>query len=291
MAYDTHGFFNNCIPHHHTPAEQIFSGKAVCQGYAEVYKAIANAAGLECVLISGHGKGYSYHDLQPGAPVPPEESNHAWNAVRIDGGEWKVIDACWGAGHLGDDKLYHKKFSPEMFYLPNEIIGKKHFPTDRRHFYRADGRILTWEEYIVGDGPRPCWYSDADEEGLDQYSLEPRTATIPVYSGQVVRFQFSKVCVHWDPEKNGAGKPYLYVVAIEGRDGRKKDHVPMDTDGFWWWVDIPAIDLGMPGQKLAVFAVATFCDKSARGMTKEQWLGKKGAYSYQFSGVCAWDLV
>ncbi|KAK3338329.1 hypothetical protein B0H65DRAFT_533079 [Neurospora tetraspora] len=291
MAYDTHGFFNDCIPHHSTPAEQIFSGKAVCQGYAEVYKAIALAAGLDCVLISGHGKGFGHHDLTSGSPVPPEESNHAWNAVRIDGGEWKIIDACWGAGHLGDDRLYHKQFSPEMFYLPNEIIGKKHFPTDRRHFYRSDGRILTWEEYILGDGPTPCWYGDADKDGLDQFSLEPRTATIPVYSGEVVRFQFSKVCVHWDPEKNGGGKQYLFVVAIEGRDGRKKDFVPIDTDGFWWWADIPAIDLGAPGQKITVFAVTTLDNKCARGLTKEEYLRRKGRCAYSFKGICAWDLV
>ncbi|EGO59417.1 hypothetical protein NEUTE1DRAFT_60813 [Neurospora tetrasperma FGSC 2508] len=291
MAYDTHGFFNNCIPHHSSPAEQIFSGKAVCQGYADVYKAIALAAGLDCVLISGHGKGFGHHDLASGSSVPPEESNHAWNAVRIDGGEWKIIDACWGAGHLGDDRLFHKKFSPEMFYLPNEIIGKKHFPTDRRHFYRSDGRVLTWEEYILGDGPTPCWYGDADKDGLDQFSLEPRTAPIPVYSGEVVRFQFSKVCVHWDPEKNGGGKQYLFVVAIEGRDGRNKDFVPLDTDGFWWWTDIPAIDLGAPGQKITVFAVSTIDNKCARGLTKEEWLRKKGRCAYSFVGICAWDLV
>ena len=116
-----------------TVEDTIFSGKAVCQGYADTYKAIANRAGLECVLVSGHGKGYGYTPLKKGErPPPPKPDGHAWNAVRIDGGEWKLLDACWGAGHLGEGNAYKQEFSPTQFTRSNDKFGISHFHKNSR---------------------------------------------------------------------------------------------------------------------------------------------------------------
>ena len=293
IAYDVDGFFGGCIPRGQSTAETIFSGKAVCEGYAKVYEDIAKRAGLGCVLVGGHGKGYGFTPLAPGQPPPRRDpSGHAWNAVRIDGGEWKLLDACWGAGAVGE-RRYTKRFAPEMFYLSNEIFGLKHFPSDSRHFYRADGSIPSWEEYIVGPlkGEQATWYTNATQEGLNEFTFSPREKNIPVYSGEVVRFQFSKLCEHWDPERNGKGKPYLFMMKIHGLDGRKEDLVPLDHDGFWWWVDIPARDLGAPGQKISLYGLETLDGQPARGVTKEEFLRKKGKCGMSWVGVAAWELV
>jgi hypothetical protein len=74
---------------------------AVCEGYAGLFAALALKAGLEAMVCSGASKGFGHAPLQPGEPVPPYKSTHAWNAVKIDNGEWKLIDPCWGAGHIG----------------------------------------------------------------------------------------------------------------------------------------------------------------------------------------------
>jgi transglutaminase/protease-like cytokinesis protein 3 len=89
MDYDVASFVNHLggvaiAPS--TPAESILSGVGVCAGYAGSYAAIATAAGLECTVVNGHGKGVGYRDWQAGEPVPAYDMNHAWNAVRIDGG-------------------------------------------------------------------------------------------------------------------------------------------------------------------------------------------------------------
>lgn len=293
VAYDVDGFFGGCIPRGQSTAETVFSGKAVCEGYAKVYEDIARRAGLGCVVVGGHGKGYGFTPLAPGQPPPRRDpSGHAWNAVCLDGGEWKLIDACWGAGAVGDRK-YTQRFAPEMFYLPNEIFGLKHFPSDSRHFYRSDGRIPSWEEYIVGPlkGEQATWYCNATQEGLNEFTFAPREKNIPVYSGEVVRFQFSKICEHWDHERNGKGKPYLLMMKIHGLDGRKEDLVPLDHDGFWWWVDIPARDLGAPGQKISLYGLDTLDGRPARGVSKEEFLRKKGRCGMSWVGVAAWDLV
>jgi hypothetical protein len=100
VDYDVHSFFNGTISPT-TPEKTITSGLAVCEGYAGLFAAIALKAGLQAMVCSGDGKGFGHTPLEPGQAVPAFESNHAWNAVCIDNGEWKLLDPCWGAGHLG----------------------------------------------------------------------------------------------------------------------------------------------------------------------------------------------
>jgi hypothetical protein len=295
IAYDVEGFFGNCIPRGQSPSEMIFSGKAVCEGYAKVFEAVANRGGLESLLVSGHGKGYGFAPVQEGQPPPPKKATgHAWNVVRIDDGEWKLLDPCWGAGHLGPNNSYCKAFSPEQFYLPNDLFGMKHYPSNNRHFYRKDGRIPSWEEYIMGpsQGEPATWFGDATAEGLSEWNFTPRAKNIPVGDGtETVRFQFSKVCEHWDPVRNGRGKQMLFLLKIlNGPDGGD-DMIPLDTDGFWFWVDVPARELGRPGQSISLFGLQTLGDGSARGVGKEEFLNKKGSYAMSWIGIAAWDLV
>ncbi|KAI1338684.1 hypothetical protein F5Y15DRAFT_386629 [Xylariaceae sp. FL0016] len=294
IAYNVEEFFGKCIQRRDVE-ETIFHGKAVCQGYAEVYQAIAQRAGLQCVVVRGHGKGYGYKPLKEGEPAPPRDpSGHAWNAVCIDNGEWKLLDACWGAGNVGEGR-YTKAFKPQMFCLSNERFGMKHFPSDERYFFRNDGRILPWEEYIIGpvDGGKAQWYGTATDEGLSEFTFSPAQKHLSVYGGEIVRFQFSKVCEHWIPEKHGKGKNYLLLMKIHGADGRKEDLVPLETDGFWWWADITARDLGAPGQSVFLYALTVLNNKDARGVTKEEYFRTKGSggYSMSWAVYVKWDLV
>ncbi|AEO55487.1 hypothetical protein MYCTH_112924 [Thermothelomyces thermophilus ATCC 42464] len=216
VVYDVHGFFNNCIPRGQTPADTIYSGKAVCEGYARVYEAIATRAGLECVVVTGHGKGFGFRPLRAGQPPPPRDpTGHAWNAVRIDGGRWKLVDACWGAGAVCNGQ-YHQRFAPECFTMSNERFGDRHFPADDRHWYRRDGRRPTWEEYMMGPaGDEPAeWMGDATREGLDQGNFAPMQRRISANGAGTVRFRFAKVCEHWLPEKNGPGKQMLLISSF-----------------------------------------------------------------------------
>lgn len=292
IAYDVEGFFGGCIQRG-TASDTIFSGKAVCEGYARVYEAIAKRAGLECIVVGGHGKGYGFTPLKDGERPPPRKaSGHAWNAVKIDNGYWKLLDACWGAGSVCGQS-YSQHFKPNQFTASNEMFGMTHFPENSRHFFRDDGRTPSWEEYIVGvsRGERTQWFSNAIEEGLNEWCSSPVEKKIPVYSGEVVRFQFAKVCEHWTSERNGLGKPRLLMVQIHGVDGRKDDLVPCESDGFWWWCDIPARDLGSPGQKVQLIALKTLDDQDGRGVTKAQFLSKKGRCGMSWDIFAQWELV
>jgi hypothetical protein len=114
VDYDVHSFFGGTVSGT-TPERVIKTGLAVCQGFADLFCALVLKAGLECIVISGDGKGFGHKALKPGEPIPPFSSNHAWNAVRIDNGEWKLVDPCWGAGNVkGSNQPYNRSFNPSQ---------------------------------------------------------------------------------------------------------------------------------------------------------------------------------
>ncbi|KAG6366359.1 hypothetical protein INS49_000536 [Diaporthe citri] len=126
------------------------------------------------------------------------------------------------------------------------MFGMTHFPEDSRHFFRDDGRTPSWEEYFVGvsRGERTQWFSNAIDEGLNEWCSSPAEKKIPVYSGEVVRFQFAKV-----------------------------------------WTS------GAPDKKIQLIALKTLGEQDGRGVTKAQFLSKKGRCGMSWDIYAQWELV
>jgi hypothetical protein len=263
-----------------------------------LFAALARKVGLEALVVGGDGKGFGHTPLMPGDPVPAFDGNHAWNAVRIDNGQWKLIDPCWGAGHIGcqmKGEGYKRSFSPQEFTSSNIDFGMRHFPEDSSHQFREDGRVISYEEFKRDDmGGRVMVYGGAQKDnGFDERTFQPSQLNIKVHDPQgpaVVRFQFSSMCEHWDNARHGKGAPYVILLHIGGPDGRKTEYRPFNTNGKVWWLDVNRFELGAPGQKVSVMAVTEFCKKDARGLSYETWNNKK-AYSCQFGGIAMWALV
>lgn len=298
INYNAAAFFNHNVQPS-TPSSTIATGLAVCEGYAGLFAALAAAVGLEAVVVGGHGKGFGHSPLAPGAPVPPFSCGHAWNAVRIDGGEWKLIDCCWGAGHIdGGTQAYTRKFSPECFYADNVEFGLRHFPENPAYFFRNDGRpSIPWEEYIAA-APEANVYGFAVSAGLSKTGFAPAVRQIRIHdpdpaATSVIRFQWEKRCPHYDGEALGEGGPYMFFLAIEGRDGRNKQFLPMNTDGRFWWLDVERVELGAPGQTIMACAGDKWHggpEGSGRGVTRQMWEADRyGFRNYQ--GIAVWDLV
>jgi hypothetical protein len=109
-----------------TPESVLARGTAVCEGYSDLFTALARAAGLEAVSVAGYGKGSGY---VAGEPVSGP-ANHAWNAVRIDG-RWQLVDCTWGAGVV-EGRAYVKRFNPFYFLTPSRAFSWLHLPLDPR---------------------------------------------------------------------------------------------------------------------------------------------------------------
>lgn len=72
----------------------LVAGTAVCNGYAQAFQAMAQAAGVQSVIVTG--------EASSGVTVGP----HAWNRVLVDG-EWRTVDVTWDdADGWGTQEVY-----------------------------------------------------------------------------------------------------------------------------------------------------------------------------------------
>jgi hypothetical protein len=123
----------------------------VCEGYANLYKALAGKMGLRAELVSGKVK-------RKDGSVP--ELGHAWIAVRIDN-QWLLCDPTWGAGAAGGDG------SESYFLASGEQMLKDHYPYDP--VWQLRNYPLTNQEWVQ-------WQVDQDE--------------VPPHAEGVMRFGF-----------------------------------------------------------------------------------------------------
>ena len=127
IAYDAAAFFSRRFRNARaTPQSVLKSRKGVCDGYSRIYAGLAKAAGLQVERVAGYAKGFGY---ELGDDIP-KDSNHAWNAVKVDG-RWILVDSTWGAGAVsGKSRSFVRAFQPHYFRTdPNEMIYA-HLPED-----------------------------------------------------------------------------------------------------------------------------------------------------------------
>ncbi|XP_078700787.1 kyphoscoliosis peptidase-like [Branchiostoma floridae x Branchiostoma belcheri] len=111
-----------------TPGGVFKKRMSVCQGYSELYKEMCSLAEVECVTISGRSKGGSYRVGDKFGPG----SDHAWNAVKIDG-RWYLIDSTWAAGNTDLQKrAFEFKYNEHYFFTDPEVFVMDHHPMDNK---------------------------------------------------------------------------------------------------------------------------------------------------------------
>ena len=140
--------------------EGVFrNGKAVCSGYAGLYKEFASHLGLNALCVKCYAKGFGY---QPGKKLT--KTNHEYNLVKIDS-NWYAIDATWGAGYI-KGKSYVKEFN-EFYFLTNpEFLIKSHFPEEEKW-------QLTKKRYTLADFERwPLVYDNFYKNGFTKFLPE-----------------------------------------------------------------------------------------------------------------------
>jgi len=99
------------------------TGNAVCSGYAEAFKLLADASGLQSEVVTGKG----YSNLGSG--------DHAWNQVCIDG-KWYNLDVTWedplkvsassSYGYTTENGLGFNKLRNQYINLTDDEFRKTH---------------------------------------------------------------------------------------------------------------------------------------------------------------------
>ncbi|MCX7218381.1 MAG: hypothetical protein NTY70_05385 [Burkholderiales bacterium] len=124
ITYDVDAFLSGNVQSM-SSAEVLQKRVSVCGGFSALFEELATQAGLEVKSIAGYAK--SYGTVQG---THFEKPNHAWNAIKVDG-EWRMVDATWGAGYVKEGK-YSKVLSETFFLAPPEQFVFSHLPAEER---------------------------------------------------------------------------------------------------------------------------------------------------------------
>lgn len=143
ISYDVNAFFTGNYPDQHPPAV-LASRTAVCQGYSELFEALAKAGGLDAVFIGGRAKGYGF---KAGDGID-KAIDHAWNAVKIDG-VWRLVESTWGAGYIdAATGNYVAEFNGFYFLIPPEHLIYSHFPDSEYQQWQLLNPSYTQAQYL-----------------------------------------------------------------------------------------------------------------------------------------------
>jgi len=139
IDYNVAGYFSGSYGAANA-SDLLKTRKSVCDGYSDLFESLATEAGLDAVRIAGYGKGYGY---KPGENISGQ-SNHAWNAVKING-SWYLVDCTWGAGYIDEDKKYVREFDDHYFMTSPAEFVYDHFPDDSR--WQLTDKPITKSEF------------------------------------------------------------------------------------------------------------------------------------------------
>ncbi|KAI0343065.1 hypothetical protein BDW22DRAFT_1317193, partial [Trametopsis cervina] len=289
IAYDAYSFLNNCVQPS-TPSSTLESGLAVCEGYAGLFAALALGAGFECLVVSGHGKGFGYAPLAPGQAPPGYSAGHAWNAVRLASGDWKLVDSCWAGGALDPSGVFIRRWDAEHFVADNEEFGARHFPDPGEPWkqFVEPGRERTWEEYISARDEGPTVTGPFGEDEYARGLLWPKTGVIG--AGRVDTVYVKKKCGHF---REGEGDEYVHVVMgpldaqerSPGRAGWKAMSLD-EVNGGWRFDGLRVVK----GEELMVAVVTSVGGRDAKGMGRREYERVMGKQEMGFSVLCQWKV-
>lgn len=120
IAYDVEGMYTTNVTNNLKGlVDQTFSRKrAVCQGYAELFRDLCSRTGIESYVIHGYTR-------QNGevAKLP-----HAWIVAIIDK-KWVFFDPTWAAGYV-EHKRFVRRFTDEYFMVAPARNILTHMPYD-----------------------------------------------------------------------------------------------------------------------------------------------------------------
>lgn len=138
--------------------------RAVCSGFALLYKQLLSQAGVEVTTVKGYAR---YTDSQAGFSTGGID--HEWNAVKLDG-DWYLVDVTWASTTA-------QKGVPNDFYFltdPQAFVSQ-HLPVDPR--WQLLSRAVSKADF----DRFPKYYDAYFNLGFDPYF--PKQGVLRAYDG------------------------------------------------------------------------------------------------------------
>lgn len=108
----------------------LVEGKASCEGYSKALLELCDAAGIDCVVVTGTAFSNS------------RQVKHMWNKVRVSG-RWYNIDLCW------DDADVSSRY--DYFLVTDKEILTNH-TIELNRFYDLPSAVFETDNYFVKNG-------------------------------------------------------------------------------------------------------------------------------------------
>ena len=177
VEYDVDGFFGSGAKQSSDAQSVLSTRLSVCAGYANLFEALCKAVQLEVRTVSGYAKGYGH---RPGQKAVG--SNHAWNAVRVNG-EWSLCDVTWGAGYIGEDMMFHRSPNTHTFLMDAEVAITDHMPEDAA-WQLLDEPIAReeFEKLVVPSGHLTSMGVELQSHRYAEYHVDADHVEIELYS-------------------------------------------------------------------------------------------------------------
>jgi len=133
----------------------LVNGRAVCEGYSRLYKAVMNKLDVKCELVSGY--------FLDGESFEP----HMWNYVQDENGLWYAVDVTMNDGHrlqAGGPQTEYEKY----FWQTEELFAIDHI---------EDGKVSSVEYDMPYPELHKLWETPAESErfkyGIEDYQGSP----------------------------------------------------------------------------------------------------------------------
>lgn len=148
IDYDARGFYTRRYQSQSID-EVLDSKKAVCEGYADVYAAMADQAGIKTKTLAGWVK-----TINNGQQFAKGQPNHVWTAAYFNG-KWHWIDATWGAGFVTPQDGFVRRIDDSYFMRDPKAALLTHWDKHDTFGEQAKAR-LGYEEFLSLAPPEPA---------------------------------------------------------------------------------------------------------------------------------------
>lgn len=202
----------NPVSYSSDSAVQVTLGKrkAICSGYVDLFIHLCRSLDIKAYYISGYTK-------QNGKVV---DQDHAWAAVRLSNGQWKLFDPTWGASEWVNGELV-KRLNYDYFMVePAEFINS-HMPFDPmwQLLYQPIKTDEFYGQKVKRDVNFLLNYNDAirDAEALSESRM---------YEEMISRME-------WAGVRNSSTRRY-YDKAKQGRELALAYELQLQKEAWWY---------------------------------------------------------
>jgi transglutaminase-like putative cysteine protease len=154
VKYDAAHFWAGTVPDQ-SYRTVLKTGMAVCEGYSNTFKQFCDELNIPCEIVHGFGRGVG---TSPLSGDTPNDSNHAWNIVTINGENY-LVDCTWDSGYM-DGRVSKQRYTTDWLFLKPEHFLYMHYPENAKQQLVAEP--LSAEQFSALPFFKPKFFELAD---------------------------------------------------------------------------------------------------------------------------------